>query len=180
MKIKLLLLVYFLNVVAYAFWGPLLTAYAITLNANPGLAGSLFAFFTLCQALSVLFFGKLDNKNNRITLIVSGYVAQGLSALLFISISNPVFLFLPLMTSALGGGMIAPSWKALYSRSLTLNKEGKEWSYYDAGTYLAIASGVFMGGFLANYYGYKAIFTPLLAINIIAALVLFSKRNLLK
>ena len=180
MRLRLLLLVSLLNVFAYAFWGPLFTVYAVSLGASPSLAGSLFAFFAFSHALAILFFGKLDNHSTRFRNVVVGYSIQGLCAILFISISNPIFLFVPLFLSATSGGMIAPAWKALYTNALTKDKEGTEWSYADAGTYFATSAGAFLAGLIANTYSYKAIFVPLLVINLATSLILVKKRHLLQ
>lgn len=162
-----------LNVFAFAFWGPLFTAYAVTLGANPSLAGFLYGFYTFVHALSFLVFGKLSDRTSHRGMILIGYLVQAVTAFLFMAINRPIYLLIPLFISALSGGMIAPAWKALFTKVMQAGKEGKLWSFYDAGEAFVIAGGSVLAGLLAAMFGYKAIFVPLFLLNIIAVMLCF-------
>ncbi len=177
MKLRLLLLLHLLNVLAFAFWGPLFALYAFKLGASPALAGTLYGFYTLFHAGTILLFGWLDHRTNRFMMVTVGYIIQGLNALVFLSISSPIGLLIPLSIAAVSGGMIAPAWGALFTTSVQSGKEGSGWSYYDAGQSLVISAGVFLAGFLASWYGYQAIFMPLFVVNLLAAIVAISYRH---
>lgn len=104
-------------------------------------------------------------------MITSGFLIQALSAIIFILIDKPILLVLPLIISAIGGGMIAPAWKAIFTRAVEVGKEGKAWSFYDAGEAGVIAAGTTLAGFLISIYSYRAIFIPLGVLNLIGAML---------
>jgi MFS family permease len=169
MRWRFLLLLDLLNVFAFAFWGPLFTLYAVHLGASVALAGFLYGFYTLLHALTILFFGHIDKPGRRISLVGSGFLVQAAAAIVFIWIKNPALLVIPMSISAIAGGMIAPSWKVLYTKAVEAGHEGRAWSFYDAGEAGVLAAGAAMSGLLANYLGYKSIFIPLGILNLIAA-----------
>ena len=166
-----------MNVFAFAFWGPLFTVYAVHLGANISLAATLYGAYTGLHAIAILIFGHLDLPRRRVQLLMMGYLGQALAALLFILTERPLLLIIPISMSAIAGGMISPSWKALYTRAIEVGKEGKQWSFSDAGSYGVIAAGTAISGFLANYFGYRSIFIPLGILNLIAAILCFKLPN---
>jgi MFS family permease len=176
MRWKILLTLDLLNVFAFAFWGPLFTAYAVHLGASLSLAGFLYGFYTLLHALAFLAGGKLSDKKNKQLLIATGYFIQALTAFVFIAIDRPAYLVIPLAISAVAGGIIAPAWKSLFTKVLQKGKEGRIWSFYDSGEAFVIAGGTFIAGILGSMFGFKAIFIPLFVLNIVAVVISFDKR----
>jgi MFS family permease len=169
MRWKFLLLLDLLNVFAFAFWGPLFILYAVHLGAKPSLAGLLYGLYTAIHAAAFLFFGHLDKQHRRIKMIGLGFLGQAAAAIIFFFTTKPVLLILPLSISAIAGGAIAPAWKALYTRAVEVGKEGKAWSFYDAGEAGVIAAGTTLAGLLISLVSYRAIFIPLGVLNLIAA-----------
>jgi MFS family permease len=178
MRWKFLLAMDLLNVFAFAFWGPLFTLYAVHLGANTSEAASLYAIYVAVHAIANLYFGHIDKPHQRIAFISSGFLIQAVCAIIFVLIDKPIWLVIPLATSAIAGGMIAPMWKALYSRSIEVNREAKSWAWYDAGEAGVLAAGAAIAGVMANYIGYKTIFIPLGLLNLAAALLCLRLPNL--
>ncbi len=171
MRWKFLLVLDLLNVFAFAFWGPLFTLYAFHLGAKPSIATSLYGLYVFVHAIANLYFGHIDKEDRRLSFIGFGFLIQGLCSIIFILINKPVWLIIPLVISAIAGGMIAPAWKALYTRAIKTGREGKNWSWYDSGEAGVLALGAVLAGLMANYIGYKSIFIPLGVLNLAAALL---------
>ena len=144
-----------LNVFAFAFWGPLFTLYAVRLGAPPSLAAGLYSFYVGVHAVGNLFFGHYVRPGQRVLYITFGFLIQALCAAVFILTNKPLALMPPLAISAIAGGMIAPAWKSLYTRAIEINREGRSWSWYDAGEASVLAAGTALAGLIANYIGYK-------------------------
>ena len=171
MRWKFLLVLDLLNVFAFAFWGPFFTVYAVHLGAGISLAGFLYGFYTLLHALSILLFGHWDKESRRVPMIGFGFLVQALAAIIFMLVHRPILLVIPMGISAIAGGMIAPSWKALYTRAVKVGHEGKAWSFYDSGEAGVIAVGAVLAGLIANYFGYRSIFIPLGLLNLLATVL---------
>jgi MFS family permease len=123
MRWRFLLLLDLLNVFAFAFWGPLFTLYAVHLGASVALAGILYGFYTLLHAVSILIFGHLDKDSRRLWFISLGFLIQAAAAIVFILVTTPIWLALPMAISAIAGGMIAPSWKVFYTKAVQSGHE---------------------------------------------------------
>ena len=173
MRWKFLLVMDLLNVFAFAFWGPLFTLYAVHLGANTSEAATLYAIYVAVHAVANLFFGHKDKPDTRLKFIGLGFLIQALCALIFVMINSAWWLIIPLTLSAVAGGLIAPTWKALYTRAIELNREAKSWSWYDAGEAGVLAAGAAIAGLMANYIGWKSIFIPLGILNLAAFLLCF-------
>lgn len=160
-----------LNVFAFAFWGPLFTLYAVHLGANASEAAILYSVYVAAHAIANLYFGHIDKPSTRQLFIGVGFLIQAACAVIFAAINTPLWLVVPLVISAIAGGMIAPTWKAIYTRAIAVGREGKTWSYYDAGEAGVIALGAALAGLMANYIGFKSIFIPLGILNLAAAVL---------
>lgn len=171
MRWKFLLTMDLLNVFAFAFWGPLFTLYAVHLGAKPSLAAVLYAFYIAVHAFANLFFGHVVKPKQRVFYISIGFFIQALCAIIFTLVDGPLWLCVPLAISAVAGGMIAPNWKALYTRAMRIGHEGKSWSWYDSGEAGVLALGTAFAGLMISYFGYKSIFIPLGILDLLAAIL---------
>jgi MFS family permease len=168
---RYLLIVNFLNVFAFALWGPLYSVYATSHGAKLPVVGSLFAAFTLLDGCTILIFGRISKSEHAKATVVIGYLFQAVSALLFLTVHDPIGLIAPLSVFAIGSGMIAPNWKALYSGAVANERLSAQWSYYDAGNTFVIAAGSALAGILVGWQGYRAIFIGMFLVEIVAAAV---------
>lgn len=166
---KFLLAVNFLNVFGFALWGPLYSVYATRQGANIAVVGALFAGYTVIDGLMILLFGRLTTPANRSKVLAAGYLTQGLGALIFAMSSGVGGIAISLAVLALGSGMIAPSWKALYTRTIEEVRSASLWSYYDAGNTFVIAAGSAIAGWIAFAFGFRPLFMLMAAVELLAA-----------
>ncbi len=72
--------------------------------------------------------------------------------------------------AGIGLGLATPAKSSLFSVHLDKNKESTEWSLADGAQFTCIALATALGGFIANSFGFEALFIIAAVINLIATI----------
>lgn len=172
-KIKYLLLANYINLFGFAFFAPLYALFVTELGASPQVVGLSAGIGIYASALMILFFGKLENaQKNKEKMVVLGFFWLAFAAASYMFVEEIWQLFLVQVLNAIGIGILTPALKAVYAQSEDKGKETQEWSFFDGGNALFIATGAALGGFLLTALGsFKSLFAVIALIQLVGALV---------
>jgi len=150
---------------ASAMIGPIYAIFVEQIRGNVMDAGITGGIYALAAGLTTIVSGAYSDrikKSERV--IVLGYVLVGFTYLLFTLVDSMMSLLMVQTFLGISAGVYAPVYKAIYSRNLDENKECTGWSFWEASTYFAIAGGASLGGFLAYFCGFNAVFVTMAAL----------------
>ena len=138
-----------------------------------GIASALYWIVkAVFQVPAALYLDKGEGDNRDFRALVCGLVIAGFAAMTFPIISSVPGLFMAVFLQAIGYGLYSPAWSAIFSRHLDKDHYAFDWSLDS--TTIGLASGVaaLIGGTLANFFGYSAVFVLTGICSFISALVL--------
>ncbi|MFA6407700.1 MAG: MFS transporter [Candidatus Paceibacterota bacterium] len=108
-----------------------------------------------------------------ISLILSGFVAMA-----FLLVKTVGGLFFVSFLQGIAFAFYTPSWSGIFSRHLDKEHYAYEWSLDS--TTIGIAYGItaLLGGVIAQYFGFQAVYIMVALLSFSAAILLFSVPNL--
>lgn len=138
-----------------------------------GIASSIYLFF---RAILQLGFAKwIDRKTNEkydFSLLISGSILISIVPLGYLFVHLPFEIYILEALSGLGFSMTLPAWYAIFTRHIDKGREGFEWSASDTSIAMGQALAAFLGGFLAEKYGFHWVFIAMSALSILGAIFL--------
>jgi EmrB/QacA subfamily drug resistance transporter len=133
----------------------------------------LITGYALSYGSLLLLGGRIGDLVGRRHLLMVGLVVFGLSSLVCGVTNSPVVLIGARFVQGSGGALIAPSALALLTRAFDEGQPRiRALSAFQASTAAGAATGIFAGGLLTQYIGWRAVF--LVNLPIIAILLTFA------
>lgn len=172
-NLRYLLYVNFISLIGFYVYAPLYALFAQSLEINPQTIAYVWSGYSGLLALSVLFFGKLENRRSKGRMLVLGYFGCAVGALLFLAVQNQTSLMLVLAFNALASGMTLPAYKTLFAKNEARGRESEQWSWLDAGTMFSAAVGSALGGLIIAQYGFEGIFIAMAVLQLAAAVIAY-------
>ncbi len=148
-------------------WGlihPLLAVFVVE-NIPQGtvfIAGSALALYWLTRAILQLPIGIIldqteGEKDDFYVLIISLMLA-GFASLLFLGVNSVAGLFAVMVLEGIAFSLYTPAWGSIFVRHLDQNHMAFDLSLGSAASGLAIGVASFVGGALAKFIGFHAVF----------------------
>jgi MFS family permease len=157
--LRILLITNGLILIAGAMLIPIYAFFVEQIGGNlldAGLTGGVFA---IAAGITTLLSGKFTDKSERKGLIVVfGYLTMGTGFLLLIFVNSIWFLFGIQILIGFSTAFYSPAFDVLYTNNVTETKVGREWAAWEAINHFSVAIGAIIGGFIANSFGFNAIF----------------------
>jgi MFS family permease len=138
-----------------------------------GIASAMYWIVkALFQIPAALYLDKGEGDNRDFKSLVCGLVLAGFAALMFPLASTTVGLYFAVFLQAIAYGLYSPAWSAIFSRHLDKDHYAFDWSLDS--TTIGIVSGIaaLVGGTLANFFGFDAVFILTGIFSFASALVL--------
>lgn len=106
--------------------------------------------------------------------LIFGLVLGGVSALAYLTVSTTAGLFAVSLLQGVAFGFYSPSWYAIFSRHLDKGSSAFDWAL--DGTGVALVSGVsaFVGGAIAQFLGFGALYVIACALSFGSAFLLLA------
>jgi MFS family permease len=146
-----------------------------------GLASTIY--FLLKSGLQVPLANLIDKirgeRDDFLAMFIGSLLISAVP-LFYIFIRNVPQLFLAQALYGIGGALSYPSWLALFTRHIDKNREGWEWSLYYTSIDLSGAAAAAIGGYLAQYFGFKKLFLLVSFFSFLGCLALLKIRPLLR
>lgn len=113
---------------------------------------------SICQPFIGKFADREPANKREIKFLFLGSALIAITPLIYFFAQNIYHIYAAQFIYGLGSAFSFAAWYTLYTRFVDKNKEGYQWSIYDTGVGLGGAFTAFVGGFLAEFFGFKAIF----------------------
>jgi MFS family permease len=151
-------------------------ATALTVGAAVGI---YWAARALVQLPVAIYIDKHDGERDDFHTLIAGLILGGFSALAYLTVSTPGWLFLVSLLHGVAFGLYSPSWFAIFSRHLDKGAGAFDWAL--DGTGIAVVSGItaFLGGAIAGIFGFSALYVIASVLSFAAAFLLLSVPRIL-
>ncbi len=157
--LKILLATNAMILTAGAMLGPIYALFVADVGGDlmdASIAGGIFAFVA---GIVTLLSGKYSDsvKENELIMVL-GYCVMGIGFLLYLWANSVIVLFIIQAIIGLGEAIYSPAFDAIYSNNIEKESSGSQWSLWEAMNYFVTAIGACIGGVVATYLGFNALF----------------------
>ena len=168
--LRILLTTNALILFAAAMFGPITAIFVEKVGGDlldASYAGTIFA---LSAGFMTLLSGKYSDKIKENELIVVfGYILMGIGFLLYTIVDSVKFLLLVQIIIGFGEAIYSPAFDAAYSKHLDNHCAGREWGAWESTNYFTLGAGAFVGGLIANFFGFDALFITMGSLCLVSA-----------
>mgnify|MGYP001596762622 CR=1 FL=1 len=181
--IKIMIFADFLVVSGFSFIGPILAVF-VTFQITGGslkVAGTAIMIVWLVKSVLQVPLARYIDKNrgewDDFYTMISGYFLFTLVPFLYIYVTTPGQLYLVQILYGIATALAYPGWISMFTRHVDKDKTGFEWSLYS--TAIGIGSGVaaYVGGYLADTFGFNTVFVVVGIISFIGSTCLLLLRK---
>lgn len=106
--------------------------------------------------------------------LIFGLILGGVSALAYLTIATPVGLFAVALLQGVAFGFYSPAWYAIFSRHLDKGSGAFDWALDGTGVALVSGASAFIGGAIAQFFGFGALYLIASALSFGSAFVLLA------
>ena len=167
-ELKILLLASALSMLAGGLFGPIYAVFVEEIGGDLLTAGAAYAAFAIAAGILVFFISRWeDHVKHQEKLVVIGYFLSSIGFLGYLLIKTPLHLFIVQIILGIGEAVGIPAYDGLYSKHLDKGKFVSEWGLWESMYYIVLGISALIGGFLANIYGFKLLFTIMFILSIL-------------
>ena len=169
--LALVSLLTFLHYVAAQMRGPVLPLYAAAHGATATGVGLIIGAHMASAAAGSIPLGRAADVLGRRPLLLGGMVVGAVTSMLLPLAERPLPLTVIFGLAGLGVAAFTPSALSLVGDAAPPDRVGWAYAWYSTAHYGAIGVGPFVGGLVAEWWGYRAVFV-VSGVGIAAALAL--------
>lgn len=139
-------------------------------------AGIAHAIYLLTKSIFQLFVSRWTdkekgNKRELYTMILGSLIFTFIP-LFYILAERIETIYILQFFYGLGAAIAYPGWMTIYTRFTDKNKEGFEWSFYNASVSLGSAATAAIGGYIAYSLGFNTLFVIVAIFSLIGTILL--------
>ncbi|QQG38722.1 MAG: MFS transporter [Candidatus Woesearchaeota archaeon] len=180
-KAKYILIASVFYNLAAGLFGPLYAIFVENIGGNILTAGWAWALYTITMGVTLYFMGKLEDKVKKDEIfVVLGFGLISLGMLGYLFIEQPMHLFIVQALLGFGWAFGTPAFDSLYSKNLDKKKVASEWGAYESSVRIVEGIAAFLGAIIASAFGFRALFTVMFILSLIALFIIFNLLNLKK
>lgn len=143
-----------------------------------GIAASLYLLSKSIFEIPVgAYLDKSKSETRELWSAMIGTMITALVYFAYIFIDSITELYLLQIILGLGAAIAFPGWYAIFTHHVDKGKEAFEWSMYDVLLGLGMAAAAFIGGFIADHFGFKGLFFWTGLFTLVGALFLLMIRK---
>ena len=161
----------FLHYTGAQMRGSVLPLYAVGHGATPTGVGLIVGAHMALAALGSIPLGRASDRWGRQPLLVGGMLVSAVTSLLLPLGEGELALALIYGLAGLGVAAFSPSALSLVGDTAAPGKAGRAYAWYSTAHYGAIAIGPFLGGLVADWWGYRTAFIASAAVIALALAV---------
>ena len=170
----------FADLALLAGWGLVQPIFAIYLIdkvggatlVTVGIASSIYWLLKSILQLPVAkYLDKHKGESDDFLALIIGLFIVAFSAVALVFITEPWHLYLTQVIYAIGFSLYVPSWSGIFSRHLDKDKISFDWSLDSTAVGLAAGVSGFLGGVIAEAWGFPVIFVMAAVFSVISALI---------
>lgn len=170
------------DLLLFGGWGLIAPIFALFIVARiggadaiiVGLAAAVYWIVkSLLQIPIALYLDETQGEKDDFYALLLGLILAGFTAMAFLLVRSIAGLLVVEILHAVAFAFYVPAWSAIFSRHLDKERYAFEWSLNSAT--LGVASGVtaLIGGALAKFLGFEAVFVSVAVLSFASALTLF-------
>ncbi len=172
----------------FAGWGlvgPILAIFIFDriIGADLIVIGTTTAIYWLTKSLFqvpvAIFLDKKKGEKDDFYVLIAGLTLAGLAAISFILAKTVPALYSAIFIQGLAFGLYTPAWSAIFSRHLDSENCSLNWSLDSTAIGLGSGIAAFAGGYVANIWGFEAVFMATGVLSFVSAFVLLSLPKLI-
>lgn len=162
-------------------YGPLLPLYVQKLGANISQIGIFFTLSMIAPLLFQILGGWLSDSIGRVQAMAIGSIAGVIGYVTFTVSPSWGWLILGMAGLAMASSFVGPSFQALVAEQSTEETRGRVFGITQTAFLLVGVIGGPLGGFIADKYGFRPMFTIATSLYVIATIIrLFMARKIRK
>lgn len=169
---KILLIASSLWYFGEGLFGPLFAIYAEKIGGDLLDITWAWAFYLITTGVFYFLVGKYYNKSKyKKQVMIVGYGLNALLTFCYIFVSNPTELFLLQIGLGIAEALSAPIWDTLFASNMEETDNTFHWSLASGHTHFVSGISIAIGGLIANYISFNALFFMMGIIQVIATIV---------
>jgi MFS family permease len=145
-----------------------------------GLTASVYWLVKSAVQLPVaIYLDKKEGERDDYHALIFSLILAGFSSIAFVLVKTVTALFVVVFMKAVAFGFYTPSWTAIFSRHLDKKRYAFDWALDNAT--IGIGSGIagLLGGVLAKFFGFSAVFILVGILAFLSVMVLLSLPNII-
>ncbi|MDP3954569.1 MAG: MFS transporter [bacterium] len=139
-------------------------------------AGLAFTAYWVARLVTTIpfsrFMDRTDGERDEFYFMVIGTALVATLILFYIWASKPWHIYLIQALIGIANSMAVPGWRILFTDHLDKGKVGLEWSFDDVVIGLATAASAYLGGVIAEKYGFDTLFIVISILSYLGAIIL--------
>jgi MFS family permease len=145
-----------------------------------GLAAAIYWILkSILQIPIANYLDKTDGEKDDFMALIGGLLLAGISAMAFTWVTTIWELYIVLAVHALAFALYGASWPTIFSRHLDKGRFSFDWSLDSVAVGVAAGITGFLGGLVAEVWGYSSVFIAAAILSFIAAFVLMAAPDLM-
>ena len=141
-------------------------------------AGFAYAIYSFVLGVALYFICKWENhQKHKEKLVILSYFLYAVGALGYIFVANRYHLFIVQAVLGIAEAVNSPVFDGLFSKFLDKGKSVYEWGMYASLKNIAGGISAILGGVLVLYFGFKGLFSIMLAISLIGFFISIKLRK---
>ncbi|MBT3582277.1 MFS transporter [Candidatus Woesearchaeota archaeon] len=167
-QLKILLAADSFFVLAAGLFGPIYAVYVQQIGGDLLTAGGAYSAFAFTSGILIYLIGKWEDHVKHLDkLLIASYALSCFGFVGYLLIQRPLHLFAVQIVFGIAGAINKPAYDALYSKYLAKTKAASQWGAWEGMVWISSAIGAVVGGYIAQIYGFRTLFTIMLGISII-------------
>ena len=133
-----------------------------------------FAYmFTSGFLMYILSFWE-DRIKHKEKLVTIGYLITAFGCLGYLFVNDQISLLVVQVILGIAAAILSPAFDAIFSHYTEEEKEASNWGAWEALGFITTAFSALIGGYIAEFYGFKVVFILMAILSIIGALISFN------
>lgn len=164
--LKLMLFVSAMFTLADEAFLPLYAMFVSDIGGGLLTAGQAYAVFGISCGILIFIISRWEDRvNHKEKLVVVGYGIKVLGFALLLAVAKPVHFFAVQAVLGIGEAVAVPAYDSTYSKLLDQGKFAREWGMWEATWYITAAVAGLVGAFVAQKFGFPALFVFMVAVS---------------
>lgn len=169
---KILLIASSLWYFGEGLFGPLFAIYAEKIGGDLLDITWAWAFYLVTTGVFYFLIGKYyNNSPYKKHVMIAGYALNAFLTFCYMFVVNPTQLFLLQIGLGMAEALSAPIWDSLFATNMEDTENTFHWSLASGHTHFVSGVAIALGGLIANYISFNALFLTMGIIQVIATLV---------
>lgn len=169
---KILLIASSLWYFGEGLFGPLLPVYAERVGGDIlDITWAWSIYLIVAGTLYIVFGQRLRNSKNKEKVMIFGYILNTIFTFSYILVQNTTGLFIVQIGIGVSEALSTPAWESLFAKTLEDPEDSFLWGLASGHTHLVTGIAVAIGGLIAHYVSFDALFIIMGVIQIAATIV---------